>query len=399
MSGDKNRPRPNRDGTRPGSGEQIGGLDKEAIRNIRNEMVHGSRGVESPEDPPPIEDNKVGYKSPPKNTRFKKGHSGNPKGRPKKRVEPMSSEGLGVFYKTILEQARRKIAVREGNELTDICVLEAIVRAQQASALKGNSRAQHDVLVGIHQALAHERQALEEEHAFWTRFRDHQHRLLEQAIESGETDPDVIPHPNDIIIEPGKRVRIIGPIDKEEAAKLEELIRFRDQLLLQHELDLRGYALTDYRSDCVQEPNVTYRLDVNQSSVCHPDGSIDTERFLYGHDDLTARIMAELLDTLLPRRYRLFEAHWFLRLRRNELIKKRDLEKLVYQGWRSFGARNIKRGQLSPPWSSCGRVIGFFSELVAAVNKGEIDLNAALSSEGDVHFYALSDKWGDPEAA
>jgi hypothetical protein len=50
-------------------------------------MKYGPNGYEpiAPE-PPADPGHKVGYKSPPKHTRWKKGQSGNPKGRKKRRI-------------------------------------------------------------------------------------------------------------------------------------------------------------------------------------------------------------------------------------------------------------------------------------------------------------------------
>ena len=51
-------------------------------------------------DPRPSASYEVGYKRPPKHTRFKKGHSGNPKGRPK------GTGGTGALVKV-------RVAVRQ----------------------------------------------------------------------------------------------------------------------------------------------------------------------------------------------------------------------------------------------------------------------------------------------
>ena len=59
----------------------------------------------------------VGYKRPPESGRFRKGQSGNPKGRPKN-----SDLGIGSSRSTnalVLKEAERLIMIREGEEAAD----------------------------------------------------------------------------------------------------------------------------------------------------------------------------------------------------------------------------------------------------------------------------------------
>ena len=74
---------------------------------------------------------KVGYKNPPKRTRFKKGASGNPKGRPKKRVG---------FHEAFAAVLARQIAINENGQRKYVNVMEALASQCVAQALKGDSR-------------------------------------------------------------------------------------------------------------------------------------------------------------------------------------------------------------------------------------------------------------------
>lgn len=73
----------------------------------------------------------VGYGRPPKRTQFKKGQSGNPKGRPKatKSVGTMLEE---VFY--------RKIKVIENGKRQPVTMVEAILRQLVNGAVQGELR-------------------------------------------------------------------------------------------------------------------------------------------------------------------------------------------------------------------------------------------------------------------
>jgi len=74
---------------------------------------------------------KVGYKNPPKATRFKKGQSGNPKGRPKGRPNNV----------TILNDLlAEKMPARIQGKTRHVSALEAMMRRQIIKALEGDAR-------------------------------------------------------------------------------------------------------------------------------------------------------------------------------------------------------------------------------------------------------------------
>jgi Family of unknown function (DUF5681) len=74
---------------------------------------------------------RVGYKSPPVQTRFQPGKSGNPNGRAKGR------QNFKTLFNKILNE---KIAVREGADVKKVSKAEAILRTVVVGALKGDVR-------------------------------------------------------------------------------------------------------------------------------------------------------------------------------------------------------------------------------------------------------------------
>jgi hypothetical protein len=74
----------------------------------------------------------VGYGRPPKHSRFKKGKSGNPNGRPK---------GTKNLRTDLIEELGEKIHVREGDRPTKISKQRAFVKTLVARSLKGDARA------------------------------------------------------------------------------------------------------------------------------------------------------------------------------------------------------------------------------------------------------------------
>lgn len=78
-----------------------------------------------------VEDDKVGFKKPPRKHQFKKGQSGNPKGRPK-----MSAD----LHQILFDELDRAIALTQAGETQEISIREAIVKNLITGAIKGNLR-------------------------------------------------------------------------------------------------------------------------------------------------------------------------------------------------------------------------------------------------------------------
>jgi hypothetical protein len=76
----------------------------------------------------------VGYGRPPQHSRFQKGQSGNPSGR-RRYTESSRAQQL------IRQELLRPVPVREGDKVTRMPVLQAIVRTATVRALKGDTPA------------------------------------------------------------------------------------------------------------------------------------------------------------------------------------------------------------------------------------------------------------------
>jgi hypothetical protein len=90
----------------------------------------------------PANEHKVGYGKPPVHTRFRKGQSGNPGGRPRGMT-------AGRATALALKEAYRLVNVREGDNIITLPAIQAILRSQVALAAKGNGPAQRAVIEAV----------------------------------------------------------------------------------------------------------------------------------------------------------------------------------------------------------------------------------------------------------
>jgi uncharacterized protein DUF5681 len=79
-----------------------------------------------------VGDYEVGWRKPPVGNRFKKGQSGNPKGR---------TRGTRNLQTDLREELREKIVVQQGGQTIRISKQRALIKALIAKSLKGDTRA------------------------------------------------------------------------------------------------------------------------------------------------------------------------------------------------------------------------------------------------------------------
>lgn len=106
---------------------------------------------------------KRGYKNPPKEHQFKKGKSGNPKGRPRKKKQPSSDPGPDLIA-SVHRELSKTISVQENGQHRKITKLDAFSAQLVAQSVNGKPSQQKMLLslLTLHKHEETEQQTLEQ---------------------------------------------------------------------------------------------------------------------------------------------------------------------------------------------------------------------------------------------
>lgn len=171
----------------------------------------------------------VGYGRPPAHTRFRKGVSGNPAGRPRGSKNHILDRKGERMKAIILEEAYRNIQVREGERTVSLPVIRAAVRTMANKGLKGEMRSLKNFMELV-SLIENERAALWREYLkTMIEYKAHWEQELERRRQLGITHlPDPVPHPDDIILDVrADMVEVNGPMTPDELPAWEDLYEIR----------------------------------------------------------------------------------------------------------------------------------------------------------------------------
>ncbi len=174
----------------------------------------------------------VGYGRPPREFQFKKGQSGNPKGRPKKRRQDEEKVDTGFGLKAAEEYLRREayrpVVVREGNKIVEIPAIQAVFRAMGVAAIKGDRHTQKALVDMVARVEANDHAVLVRSFDKALDYKIAWEREIERCRTAGLPEPDPVPHPADMVIDMHHgEVRIEGPRTKEQKELLDQILQLR----------------------------------------------------------------------------------------------------------------------------------------------------------------------------
>jgi len=214
---------------------------------------------------PNSEHSRVGYRSPPAEHRFKKGQSGNPRGRPRK-PKPSANDHpdhrTQLANKCLIQEAYRPVVIREGEKIIELPAIQAVFRAMGVSAMKGSRFAQRMLADLVQTVEAQAEQARLDSLRVAIDYKCTWEERIEQARNRGEPEPHPIPHPDDVFIDFIKgEARVCGPLTREAKVEWDTVLSHLDQL--QADISKQAEAFRKSRSKAGKAESLE-RWKINQ---------------------------------------------------------------------------------------------------------------------------------------
>ena len=208
----------------------------------------------------------------------------------------------------MLAEARRSVQVRDGGETQNMSLYAVLVRKLMETSIKGSPYAQRVAFQLLKDAIAREAEVKAETAAFWRGYQRKARRVISAAKKQGRPPPEIIPHPDDIVIDTSNNVTVEGAVCAEEARTYEHIVQQRDAFMRQHVLEERR---------------------------ARRRGGEKT-----GMQPTTAYLMAAMANSVLPARLQSREQEMIALHYRFRLQTQRQPLKDNYRAWRRLGFSN-----------------------------------------------------------
>lgn len=183
----------------------------------------------------------VGYRKPPVATRFKKGVSGNPAGRPKRKRPPEApqhrSAAPGSAMRAIRQELTRDVVVQEAGASKKMSLPQAALRQLEQLAFKGSVNACKELLRLSVEEVKQRDAELAANHAYWTSYCEEFEANAQRFEKAGIAIPEWWPRPEDINIRPDQQTVIKGPRSPEELPIYHQLVNLRDACIAKTRYD------------------------------------------------------------------------------------------------------------------------------------------------------------------
>jgi hypothetical protein len=193
----------------------------------------------------------VGYGKPPAVTRFVKGKSGNPKGRPKGSRNQMPALNEERLRDIVIAEAYRTIKVKDGGRDVSVPMAQAVIRSMAVNAVRGDQRSQKMFTDLLNTTEAKNKKLHDEYVQTMIDYKHSWEEEIERCKLMGIKPPEPVPHPDHIKIDLSTgKILITGPFTREEKVKWDKLKKRKAsaiKAIITYEEDLRDPRNEKYR--------------------------------------------------------------------------------------------------------------------------------------------------------
>lgn len=186
----------------------------------------------------------VGYGKPPAETRFRKGQSGNPRGRPKKTKPQTLRLADAPMLNGMDDEFYRPVRIRENGEVTELPAARALMRSIMQKAMTGNRLERKWAFEMISKYEDEAQSAQIEKYFELAEAKRNGEAVLADCKARGIKPPKLLPHPDDIVLNPHEYIAWVeGPRFPGDELRYQASVHFRDLF--------RAYSDWDRRHDRV----------------------------------------------------------------------------------------------------------------------------------------------------
>lgn len=219
-----------------------------------------------------------------------------------------AAAALTELDRAMLAEARRTVTVREGGETREMTARDVAMKRLLEMVIKGSP---HAARIWFHldaEALAREAEVKAEAAASWRDYQERARQLIAAAEKQGKPPPEIIPHPDDIVIDGANSVTFEGAVCVEEALVYNRIAEQREAFMRQHVLDARrARARGEVRPG--MQPTSAYLLAAMANTALPKRLQLDEQGMVALHYRFHTQTQRQLLkDSYRARKYLGFPA-------------------------------------------------------------------------------------------